>query len=61
MSEQDDIVIKIGSSEESKLAEELCKNFPEAMEENSRMVKFLAECSLRNRDYNMDSAKLLFF
>ena len=56
MSEQDDIVIKIGSSEESKLVEELCKSFPEAMEENSRMVKFLAECSLRNRDYNMESA-----
>jgi len=49
-------VIEIGSPEEAALIEEISANFPDELQENSRLVKFMAACSLRNRYYDMESS-----
>lgn len=49
--------IAIGSPEEGRLAQELIDAFPTAVEENARMVRFMALCCLRNRGYDMASAR----
>ena len=52
----ENIPIGIGSLEESNLVEELCALHPQEMLENPRLVKFMAECSLRNRFHDRDSS-----
>jgi hypothetical protein len=49
--------IAFESPEEAALVENLVANFPEACTENARMVKFMAECCLRNRGYDFASAQ----
>ena len=49
-------LIEMGSPEEVVLVDELCAFHAEEMRENPRLVKFVAECCLRNRHHDMPSA-----
>lgn len=49
-------VVSIHSSEEGALIEELCSQFPDEYQENPKLVRFMAACSLRNRRYEPASA-----
>lgn len=51
-----DPVVLIDSSEEIALIEELCSQFPNEFEENPKLVRFMAACSLRNRHYEVASS-----
>jgi hypothetical protein len=49
--------ISINSPEEDSLVKTLLSAFPEAVAENERMVRFMAQCCLRNRSYDILSAQ----
>lgn len=56
MSEETEVKVEFGSPEEAVLVEELISNFPSELEENPKLVRFMAACSLRNRRYNKETS-----
>lgn len=57
VSDSEKSAISMGSQEEDVLTNQLVAEFSEAVGENVRMVRFMAQCCLRNRNYDMESAR----